>query len=61
LQEAEDFWCLIAAGAGDAKIMCKLSTLNERSVLVLNGEEAGSESFFPKIKASLVPVLTNVA
>jgi hypothetical protein len=30
-------------------------------VLVLNGKETGSESLFPEIEASLVPILSNVA
>lgn len=60
LEETENFRGLIAARASDAKIMSQLSSLGKSSVLVLDGEETGALCFFPKVEASLIPVLSYI-
>lgn len=60
LKEAEDFWRLVTTCAFHTKGLGELSTFGEGSVLILDGKEASSLGFFPEIKSSLVPVLSDV-
>lgn len=60
LKEAEEFRRLVAACACHMKNFCELRTFNKSSILILEGEETRSVSFFPQVEPSLVPVLPNV-
>jgi hypothetical protein len=60
LKEAEDLWRLVTACACHTEMLGELGAFDEGSVLILDGEEAGSLGFFPEVESSLVPVLSDV-
>lgn len=60
LEEAKNFRCLVTSGASGAESASKLSAFNERTMLVLDSEEARSLNFFPQVESCRIPVLTDV-
>lgn len=60
LEEAEDFRGLVTACAGLAESLREPGTFDKSTMLILDGEEAGSVCFFPEVKSRLVPILSDI-